>query len=249
MDLHNKVALVTGGTMGLGEAIAVDLAAGGADLAIAARNLGQPAQNVHDRITGLGRKCHLIAADMANADDCARCADEAVSHFGRLDVLVCNAGGPSPGTIDQVEADQWLDTMAVHVNANYFLIRAALPHLRKQPEAVIITVSSAAGIRGCPGALAYCTAKGAVTQFTRALARDLADENIRVNCVAPGVIRTRFHDDMSPERQQINLQQRIPLHREGTPEQVAQVVNLLVTNDYITGEVFSIDGGLTMRIV
>ena len=114
---------------------------------------------------------------------------------------------------------------------------------------MIITVSSTAGIRGIPGAIAYATAKGAIPQFTRSLARDLADDNIRVNCVAPGVIRTRFHDDMSDERRKFNLDHRIPLHREGTPEQVAQVVALLVTNDYITGETYVIDGGLTSRIV
>lgn len=249
MDLQDKVALVTGGTMGLGRAIALDLARQGADIAIVARNLGDDADATRKMIESLKRKCHLIQADMSAADDCGRCIDEAVEQLGRLDVLVSNAGGPSPGRIEDVSPEQWLDTMAVHVNANYFLVRAALPHLRAQPEAVIITISSAAGIRGCPGAIAYCTAKGAVTQFTRALARDLADDNIRVNCVAPGVIRTRFHDDMTPERQQNNLQNRIPLHREGTCEEVAQVVSLMVANDYITGETYSIDGGLTMRIV
>jgi NAD(P)-dependent dehydrogenase (short-subunit alcohol dehydrogenase family) len=99
-----------------------------------------------------------------------------------------------------------------------------------------------------PGAIAYATAKGAIPQFTRSLARDLADHNIRVNCVAPGVIRTRFHDDMTDERKELNLKHRIPLHREGTSQQVADVVTLLITNDYITGETFVIDGGLTSRI-
>ena len=234
--------------MGLGSAIAIDLARNGADIAIVARNLGDEADAVREEVRSLDRTCHLIQADMSVADDCGRCVDETVAHFGRLDVLVSNAGGPSPGSIEDVSPEQWLQTMAVHVNANYFLVRAALPHLRDQSEAVIITVSSAAGIRGVPGAIAYCTAKGAVTQFTRALARDVADDNIRVNCVAPGVIRTRFHDDMSAERQKHNLDNRIPLHREGTCEQVAQVVTLLVTNDYITGETYTIDGGLTMRI-
>lgn len=249
MELQEKVALVTGGTMGLGRAIAVDLARHGADIAVVARNLGADAGETQKMIEALDRKCHLIQADMSVADDCGRCIEEAVAHFGRLDVLVCNAGGPSPGRIEDVSPEQWLETMAVHVNGNYFLVRAALPHLRAQDEAVIITVSSAAGIRGCPGAIAYCTAKGAVTQFTRALARDLADDNIRVNCVAPGVIRTRFHDDMPAEKKKNNEDNRIPLHREGTSEEVAEVVTLMVTNSYITGETFSIDGGLTMRIV
>jgi 3-oxoacyl-[acyl-carrier protein] reductase len=174
--------------------------------------------------------------------------ESTVQQLGRLDVLIPNAGGPSAGTVDQIDQQQWMATMAVHVNSPFFLVQAAVPHLRSQGEGAIVTVSSVAGIRGVPGALAYATAKGAVAQFTRALARDLADDRIRVNCVAPGVIRTRFHQDMSEERKQLNLQHRIPLHTEGTPQQVAEVVALLVTNDYITGEIYVIDGGLSMRV-
>jgi NAD(P)-dependent dehydrogenase (short-subunit alcohol dehydrogenase family) len=248
MDLHGKVALVTGGTLGLGAAIALDLAKRGADIAVAARNLGAPANELSAKILALGRRCISIAADFTRADDCARAVEATVSQLSRLDVLVHNAGGPSPGKIDDVSPEQWRQTMDLHVNANYYLAKAALPHLRKHREGCIITVSSTAGILGVPGAIAYATAKGAIPQFTRSLARDLADDNIRVNCVAPGVIRTRFHDDMTPERKELNLKHRIPLHREGTPEQVADVVAMLVTNDYITGETVVVDGGLTSRI-
>jgi NAD(P)-dependent dehydrogenase (short-subunit alcohol dehydrogenase family) len=185
---------------------------------------------------------------MARPEDCATAVEQTVQHFGRLDVLVHNAGGPSPGKIEDVTPEQWRHTMDLHLNANYYLARAALPHLRKGGEGAIVMVSSSAGVRGVPGAIAYATAKGALPQFTRSLARDLADDNIRVNCVAPGVIRTRFHDDMTPERKELNLKHRIPLKREGTAEQVADVVAMLVTNDYITGETIVIDGGLTSRI-
>jgi NAD(P)-dependent dehydrogenase (short-subunit alcohol dehydrogenase family) len=98
------------------------------------------------------------------------------------------------------------------------------------------------------GSIAYCTVKGAILEMTRALARDLADDNIRVNCVAPGIIRTHFHDPMTEERKQFNIQHRIPLHREGTAEDVAEVIALLVRNEYITGECIVVDGGLTSRI-
>jgi NAD(P)-dependent dehydrogenase (short-subunit alcohol dehydrogenase family) len=248
MELTDKAALVTGGTMGIGAAIAVALAEGGANVAIAARNIDAGARAVEAKITGLNRRCVLVAADMTAPDDCQRAVEEAAEAFGRLDVLIHNAGGPSHGRIENVTPEQWLTTMNLHVNANYFLCRAALPHMRKHREGAIVTVSSTAGIRGIPGAIAYGTAKGAVAQFTRCLARDVADDNIRVNCVAPGIVRTRFHDDMTDERKQLNLDQRIPLHREGTSEQVADVVLLLVTNDYITGETYVIDGGLTSRI-
>ncbi|MDX1946370.1 MAG: SDR family NAD(P)-dependent oxidoreductase [Pirellulaceae bacterium] len=248
MELHGKVALVTGGTMGLGAAIVLDLARRGANVALVARNLGTPADELRAAVENLGRQILLFTGDMARAEDCAAAVEKAVAHFGRLDVLVHNAGGPAHGKIEDVSPELWRHTMDLHVNANFFLARAALPHLKQNSEGAYITVSSTAGIRGVSGAIAYATAKGAIPQFTRSLARDWADYNIRVNCVAPGVIRTRFHADMTPERKELNLKHRIPLHREGTSEQVAEVVALLVTNDYITGETIVIDGGLTSRI-
>ena len=248
MQLTDKVTLVTGGTMGIGEAIAVDLARQGADVAIVARNLGEPAKNVKAQIESAGRRCHLMTGDMTQQHDCVQAVAQTVESLGKLNVLVHNAGGPSAGRIDDVEAEQWLSTMDLHVNGLFFLCKAALPHLRAQSEGAVITVSSTAGLLGVEGAIAYATAKGAIPHFTRCLARELAPDNIRVNCIAPGVVRTRFHDDMTEERKQLNLQTRIPLKREGTTQQVAEAVRTLVTNDYITGETLVIDGGLTSRI-
>lgn len=249
MNLQDKTALITGGSMGIGAAIALDLARRGANVSIVARNLGSEANEVKAAVEALGRQCLLLAGDMAKPEDCAWCVEQTASRFGRLDVLVHNAGGPAPGTIDEVTPELWKHTLDLHVSANFYLCRAALPHLRRAGEGAIITVSSSAGVRGVPGAIAYATAKGALPQFTRSLARDLADDNIRVNCIAPGVIHTRFHDNMSAERREYNLKHRIPLHREGTAEQVAEAVSLLITSDYITGETLVIDGGLTSRIV
>jgi NAD(P)-dependent dehydrogenase (short-subunit alcohol dehydrogenase family) len=120
--------------------------------------------------------------------------------------------------------------------------------MRDRKRGAIVLVSSVAGLRGCPGIFSYQVVKGALPEFARALARDFAPHNIRVNCVAPGIIRTDFHSQMTPEQKQNNLQNRIPLAREGTAEQVAELIKQLVTNDYITGENVTIDGGLTMRI-
>jgi NAD(P)-dependent dehydrogenase (short-subunit alcohol dehydrogenase family) len=248
MNLSGKVALVTGGTMGIGRAIAVDLARGGADVAIVARHLDGPARETSQAIEALGRRCTGIAGDLTQRDDCVRAVAETIEAFGRLDVIVHNAGGPSPGRIDQIDAAQWQATLDLHVSALFHLCQTAIPHLRKNKEGVIITVGSTAGILGVEGAIAYAVAKGAIPHFTRCLARELAGDNIRVNCIAPGVIRTRFHDDMTEERRQLNLEKRIPLRSEGTPEQVAEAVRTLVTNDYITGETLVIDGGLTSRI-
>lgn len=248
MKLNDKVALVTGGTLGIGAAIVRDLATRGANIAIAARNLGEPADELRSEVEQLGRKYLAMTGDMGIADDCFAVVEKTIAELGRLDVLVLNAGGPSFGRIEDISIEQWRSTMAVHVDALFYLCKAAIPHLKKQSEGVIITVASTAAILGVPGAIAYATAKGAVPQFTRCLARDLADDNIRVNCIAPGIIRTRFHKDMPLDRKQINIDQRIPLHREGTAEQVAEAVSLLVTSDYITGETIVIDGGLSSRI-
>jgi NAD(P)-dependent dehydrogenase (short-subunit alcohol dehydrogenase family) len=248
MDLTNKVALVTGATMGIGAAIAVELAKRGAHISTMARQLEGPGGELRARINMLDRGCHLMQGDLSQAASCTQAVEETVEKLGRLDILIHNAGGPAFGKIEDITPDVWQHTLDLHVTANYHLCRAALPHLRSAGGGVIITVASSAAIRGIPGAIAYATAKGALLNFTRCLARDLADDNIRVNCIAPGVIRTRFHKDMPEDRKQHNLDHRIPLHREGTAEQVAEAVALLVTNDYITGETLTIDGGLTMRI-
>ncbi|WP_425614461.1 SDR family NAD(P)-dependent oxidoreductase [Anatilimnocola sp. NA78] len=248
MELTGKTALVTGGTLGIGAAIALELAKRGADVSICARNLGDDANAVKTQVEQLGRKCLLIKADMAVASECARVVEETAKHFGKLNVLVHNAGGPAFGKTEEVTPELWEHTMALHVSANFYLAKAAIPHLKQCGEGAILMISSSAGVRGVPGAIAYATAKGALPQMARSLARDLADDNIRVNVVAPGVIRTRFHQDMSEERKQHNLKNRIPLHREGTAEQVADVAAFLICNDYITGETVVIDGGLTSRI-
>lgn len=249
VKLEKKRALITGGTRGIGAAIAVDLAAGGAAVAVNGRQMDDEARALCERITAAGKRCVPIQADMARPEEIERCVDQAVEQLGGLDVLIHSAGGPAPGTIEQVSPEQWHEAFAVHVHAAYHLCRHGLPYLRQNREAAIVLISSVAGLRGCPGAIAYGTVKGAIVQFTRMLARDLADENIRVNAVAPGIVRTRFHDGMPPETKEHNLRHRIPLHREGAPQDIAQAVHLLVTNDFMTGETITVDGGMTMQIV
>ena len=163
-------------------------------------------------------------------------------------MLVHSAGGGVPGGLLQLTPEAWHDAFNVHVHAIFYLCRAVIPMMRQKKQGAVVLVSSVAGLRGAPFAMAYQVVKGAVPQFARALAREFADDNIRVNSVAPGIIRTQFHAGMSPEQQKHNIDNRIPLHREGTPQQVASLITALVENDYITGETLTIDGGLTMRI-
>lgn len=248
MNLTNKRVLISGGTKGIGAAIAIDLARQGCDVAINGRYDDESAIETRRAIEAVGRKCMTIVADVARPGEAERLVRETAAGFGGIDILVHSAGGASLGTIDQCSPEQWMATFDVHVHAAYFLCRAALPTMRKAGEGAVIMISSVAGLRGVPTHLAYATVKGAILQFTRCLARDEADNNIRVNCVAPGIIRTRFHEAMTAEAKAHNLAARIPLHREGTPEQVAEAVRALVTNDFITGEVLVVDGGTSMQV-
>ncbi len=248
MNLLGKIALVTGGTRGIGAATAVALAREGADVAIVGRHLDGDAQATCQSILALGRRCEIILADCGRPDDNARCVRETESRLGPVGVLVHSAGGPVNGGLFDLTAETWQAAFDVHVHAIFHLCRAAVPSMRARNEGAIILVSSTAGIRGVVTNVAYQVAKGALPQFARALAREFANDNIRVNCVAPGVVRTAFHSSMTDAQRRLNLEQRIPLHREGTPEQVAELVLTLVKNDYITGETMTIDGGLTMRI-
>ena len=248
MNLEKKICLITGGTKGIGAATALALAEKGADIAIAARHVDEPAKKVCREIEALGRRCLCLAADLGNPDQATECVQKTASHFGALDVVVHSAGGPVNGGLLEVTPEAWMAAFNVHVHGIFFLCRAAVPHLRKQKEGAIILLSSTAGIRGIKTNVAYQTVKGALPQFARALAYEFAPDNIRVNCVAPGVIRTAFHDQMPPEMKKHNLENRIPLRREGAPQQVATVIRELITNDYITGQTVVVDGGLTMRI-
>src|SRR5216110_2270663 len=248
MNLHGKIALVTGGTRGIGAATAFVLAREGADVALIGRRLDDDAKATRDSIVTLGRRCEIILADCGQPADTTRCVREAESRLGAVDVVVHSAGGPVNGGLFGLTPEAWNAAFDVHVHAIFHLCRAAIPAMRARKEGVIILISSTAGIRGVVTNIAYQVAKGALPQFARALAREFANDNIRVNCVAPGVVRTAFHATMSEEQRRLNLDHRIPLHREGTPAQVAEVILMLAKNDYITGETMTIDGGLTMRI-
>ncbi len=248
MDLTKKICLITGGTRGIGASVALALAQAGADLALVARNMDDEAKRTQAQIEKLGRRCALIVADVGIPEQATRCVADAERVLGPVSVLIHSAGGAVNGGLLQLTPAAWTAAFAVHVDAVFHLCRAVIPNMKKQKEGVIILISSAAGLRGIKTNIGYQAVKGAIPHITRGLAFELADDNIRVNCVAPGVIRTAFHSAMTPQAKQHNLDNRIPLHREGTPEQVASLMRELIQNDYITGETVAIDGGLTMRI-
>ena len=247
MNIQNKVAVVTGGTHGIGAATALALARQGAAIAIIARNITD--SDVQEKLEALGAPLLMIAADLSKEEECIRAAEAVAAKWGRIDILVHSAGAAAPGGLLNGAREIWYNAFDVHVHAAFHLCRAAVPYMKSQKEGAIILISSAAGLRGVKNALAYAVVKGAIPQMTRALALELCDDNITVNCVSPGVIRTRFQDYLKPEQVKNNIDNRIPLHREGTPEDVSGVICSLIQNKFITWENIVIDGGMTMRIV
>jgi len=250
MDLKGKVCLITGGTSGIGWASAMALAHRGAQLALISRS--GTAHLTEAQLAEMHKHSadvRILNADVADPDACRSCVAQVVKEFGRLDVLIHAAGGPVAGGLQAVTDENWMKAFDVHLHAVFHLVRAAAPHMAKGKDGAIILIGSAGGLRGCLGALAYGVVKGALPQFARNLARELAEQGTRVNCVSPGIIRTPFQDFLTPEQTANNIQNRIPLHREGKPEDVAGLIVTLVENDFITGENFVIDGGMTMRIV
>ena len=242
-----EVAIITGGTRGIGAAIATALAERKVRLILNGRHRDNEAVQ---RISKLGKLTEVVfvEGDAGEEQTASQLAKMASERFGRIDYVVPAAGGPNPGKITDLSVDQWMEAFRLHVHAVFHLFRASHSLLAGRGGGFLM-IGSVAGKRGCPSTIAYQTVKGALPQMARALARDHASEGIRVNVVEPGIIRTRFHSAMTPEAERNNLDNRIPLRRFGTPEHVASASLELLTNSFITGETLAIDGGMSMRMV
>ena len=184
MDLKGKVCLVTGGTSGIGAATALTLARKGAHVAIVARRAAPLPVDLLSAVERHRTTARSFEADVADPAACRKCVEQVVKDLGRLDVLVHSAGGPVPGSIYAVTDESWMNAFAVHVHSIFHLTRAAAPHMAQRGGGAIILLGSAAGLRGCLGAAAYGVVKGALPQFARVLARELAEQRIRVNCIS-----------------------------------------------------------------
>jgi NAD(P)-dependent dehydrogenase (short-subunit alcohol dehydrogenase family) len=244
-EIASKLAVITGGTRGIGLGIAQHLLEAGGNVVVNGRTATEEASALLTRY-GADR----VAVDLCDVSvptDAAALIERAAKRFGRVDILVHAAGGPVPGKILDLTPEAWTNAFAVHVHPVFHLFRAAHPYLAREGGAVLL-VSSVAGLRGCPGTVAYQTVKGALIPLAKALAFDHAVEGIRVNVLAPGIIRTRFHQAMTEAAKAHNLANRIPLRREGTVDDVASAALELIRNDFITGEIVTVDGGMSMRI-
>jgi NAD(P)-dependent dehydrogenase (short-subunit alcohol dehydrogenase family) len=250
MDFRGKVILVTGSTSGIGEACARAFAEGGGAVVVSGRDEDR-GRRVVEHITGSGGSAHFIRVDLRERGACDRLVAETVARFGRLDVLVNNAGILYTANALDTTDEQWLDTLAVNVTALFYLSRAAVRQMKTAGKGVIVNVASEWGLNGEPNHVAYCASKGAVVQITRCMALDHAADHIRVNCVCPGEIHTRMVDDILARQggdAAANLQALaagIPMRRLAQPAEVARCVAFLASDEasYVTGAHLAVDGG------
>jgi meso-butanediol dehydrogenase / (S,S)-butanediol dehydrogenase / diacetyl reductase len=250
MSFTGKTVLVTGSTTGIGEACAHIFAQSGAQVMVSGRNEPRGRAVVEDIQAACG-SAQFAAVDLRAAGACERLVGDTVERLGGLDVLVNNAGILYTADALDTSNEQWLDTMAVNVNALFFLSRAAVGHMKAAGKGAIVNVASEWGLNGEANHVAYCASKGAVIQITRCMALDHARDNIRVNSVCPGEIHTRMVDDILARRggdladSLRELAAGIPMRRLAHPAEVARCVHFLASDlaSYVTGTNLSVDGG------
>jgi 3-oxoacyl-[acyl-carrier protein] reductase len=250
MMFSEEVAWVTGSSTGIGAASAVALAEGGCRVAVHYNRSEDEARELVERIGSSGGEAMLVGGDVADAGEVKRMEREIEDRYGRLDVLVNNAGSLiERRSFSEMTEDLWDRVIDVNLKSVFLCSRAVLPTMKRLGGGRIINVTSVAARNGGgPGSAAYATAKGGVSTLTRAMAKELVSENILVNGVAPGVITTPFHERFTPSELRERMTAGIPMGREGTPEEVAGAVVFLASPaaDYLVGEIIEVNGGQLM---
>jgi len=247
MILEGKVALVTGGAVGIGRSIALELAKEGASVAINYRSSANEALELVKEIESLGRKAVAIQADISNFDSAKALIDETVNYFGSLNIVVNNAGITDDGLLLRMKEEQFDRVITTNLKGVFNVCRHASRPLMKAEDARIINISSISGLKGNIGQANYSAAKAGVIGFTKTLAREFASRQITANVVAPGFIQTKMTDVLSDDIKNQILND-IPLKTLGIPEDIAHIVTFLASpkGKYITGQVISVDGGLSI---
>jgi NAD(P)-dependent dehydrogenase (short-subunit alcohol dehydrogenase family) len=242
--LKGKVALITGGDSGIGQAVAVVFAKEGADVAIAYLSEHTDALKTKELVEAEGRQCLVLSGDIGDEQVCQQLVDQTIQQLGQLDILVNNAAEQHPQeSIEDITAEQLERTFRTNIFSMFYLTKAALPHL--QAGSCIINTTSVTAYKGSPQLLDYSATKGAIVAFTRSLSQALVEKGIRVNGVAPGPIWTPLIPSTFPEDEVKSFGAQVPMQRAGQPNEVAPSYVFLASNDasYMTGQILHPNGG------
>lgn len=247
MPLSNKVAIVSGGSRGIGRAIVEKFVSQGAKVAFNYLKSKEKAMKLKEKLEAKGGKVLVFKKDVKIYDDMKEMVEEVKSKFGGLDIVVNNAGILRDKALMLMEEEDWNDVITTNLSGTYNLIRAAIVTLLKQKSGNIINITSVAGITGMPRQVNYSASKAGVIGLTKALAKEVGPYNIRVNAIAPGYIDTDMVAGIKEEQKE-RIVEMVPLGRIGVSEEVAKVAAFLASerSDYITGQTITVDGGLAM---
>jgi 3-oxoacyl-[acyl-carrier protein] reductase len=246
IDLSGKVVLVSGGSRGIGAAVARMMAKAGATVALTYATRKKDAQHTAQEIAVAGRECLIIRADVSQAADIQHAVRTVLDHFGRIDVLVNNAGVWKRAHMGSMTEKQWDETVDINLKGTFLLCNAVVPVMKKQKGGKIINIASTAGQRGEPYYSHYAASKGGVIAFTKAIAAELAPSNIIVNCVSPGWVDTDMTADaLTDRRTRTEIRRLIPRGRVATPEEIAGPVVFLASDlaDHMVGSIVNVNGG------
>ena len=245
MLLKNKVAIVTGGTRGIGRAIVFELIQNGAKVLFTYLKSDESAGIILDEIKELKGEAEAIKADVRLYDEARKTVEETINKFGKVDILVNNAGITKDKALMMMDPSEWADVLNTNLTGYFNMAKACIVSMLKQKSGIIVNISSIAGVVGMPRQVNYSSAKAGEIGLTKSLAKEVAQYGIRVNAIAPGFIETDMTKDL---KQKDELAKMIPFGRFGKPEEIAKVVTFLATDSsgYITGQVLKVDGGLAI---